>query len=283
MDELTKYAADVIEFIAGGILFLTALLIWGYLYIPETLTQVIFPFVTTLGEVSSLALGIGLLGITYTLGVFAEGASRVATEWRLRRLTCESMRSEYMATPAAEVAAAAESRLLEAGPLTYAGTLLQIRPCGSCRQTISARRRARSTQQPAAEEVPLLRALCQKDRTRVEERVRQRRLEERREEWRSIAYRTASGAKSIDAQLKRLRIERTLLLSIALITLALASRAMADPWVATANNRADPTALWILALSGAVLAAVCAFLVNERFRRFLDTIARAHALEVAGK
>lgn len=282
MDELTKYAADVIEFIAGGILFLTALLIWGYLYIPVTLTGVIFPFATTLGEVSSLALGIGLLGITYTLGVFAEGASRVATEWRLRRLTCETMRSEYVATPAGELAAAAESRLLEAGHLTLTGTLLQLRPCSRCRQTVITRR-ASSAQGLATEDGPLLQKLCAKDRAKIEERVRQRRLEEKREEWRSIAYRTASGAKSIDAQLKRLRIERTLLLSIALITVALATRAIVNPWIASENNQADPTALWILALSGAVLVAVCAFLVNERFRRFLATITRAHALEVAPK
>lgn len=284
MDELTKYAADVIEFIAGGILFLTALLIWGYLWVPGTLDGHIFLFATTLGEVSSLALGIGLLGITYTLGVFAEGASRVATEWRLRRLTCEAMRSEFGATSDDDVAAAADSRLLEAGPFTYAWTLLQIRPCRDCLQKISARRRATSTQKPPAEQVAVLRTLCPQDGPKIRERVRQRRLqgrlEEKREEWRSIAYRSASGAKAIDAQLKRLRIERTLLFSIALMTLALASKAVQLTWFADPPEGIDPHALWGLSVAGLVLAMVSWHLVNERFGRFLGTIVRNYRLEV---
>lgn len=281
MDQLTRYAADVIEFIAGGILFLTALLIWGYLWIPGPLDDVVFAFAKDLGEISSIALGIGLLGITYTLGVFAEGASRVATEWRLRSLTWETMQSVDDRPPPADVEKLVDARLLEAGRLTYAGAQLQLRPCRPCRGKISARRRPRSAPDPSAEKASLVQDLCDTDRTKVEERVHLRLLEEKREKWRSVAAQTTSGAKAVDAQLKRLRIERTFLLSIVLITLAFAAKAVFDPGGTVGLPNVNVLALWALTLSGAILAAACAYLVNERFRRFLDTIARAHDLEVA--
>lgn len=278
MDDLTKYAADVIEFIAGGILFLTALIIWGYLWIPESLTGVIFTFATGLGEVSSLALGIGLLGITYTLGVFAEGASRVVTEWRLRHITVEVMRDQYDQIPAPALTKLRDARLSRSGPVARAGRFLRYRTCADCRALSSPQTGAETQPEPRTSSSAPTR--CSRHLAAVEKRVKLTLIEHERERWRSIASRSTSGAKSIDAQLKRLRIERTLLLSLVLITIALASRASLARWVETGVNH-DLRALWALALTSLLLSAVCAFLVNERFRRFLHTIDRSHALEEA--
>lgn len=300
MDELTKYAADVIEFIAGGILFLCALLVWGYLWVPGTLNDHLFPFAEALGQVSSLALGIALLGLTYTLGVFAEGTSRVVTEWRLRHLTSQTMReeAEYDKADPAKVADRADSHLLRSGLLLRGQRYVQFGRCPHCRRARSSdsahaaaapvdlesteppvEAAPTAPQGPAARPVP---PLCTKHRTTTEHRVRQTMMEELREQWRSVAARSEAGAKAIDGQLKRLRIERTLVFSIVLMTLALGSKAVQISWFVDPPEGIDPPSLWALAVAGLILALVAWHLVNQRFERFLGAIVRNYRLESRG-
>lgn len=132
---------------------------------------------------------------------------------------------------------------------------------------------------PAARPVP---QLCSKHRTATESRVRATMMEELREQWRSVAARSEAGAKAIDGQLKRLRIERTLVFSIVLMTLALVSKAVQISWFTGPPEGIDARSLWALAVAGLVLALVAWHLVNERFGRFLGAIVRNYQLESRG-
>jgi hypothetical protein len=190
VDKLVGYFADIVEFLVGGMLVGVASLLLLHAVAPDALP---YDSLSDLPAEMSTPISLVALGLVYALGVFAEGVSRLATEWRLRVLTAD----RYPEAPAA-------------------------------------------WPEPNHGFTPAER----------EREIRRSRLR----------HANPSGSSEVDGQLKRLRIERTLLLALCIA--AAAAVAAREPW-------------WSGLL--VVLAGASARLVDERFRRFLEAIDRGHA------
>ena len=272
MEELVKYVSDIIEFLVGGILLISTALLFLALFSSDVMGSAL-DAVGSIPATFTTTMALAAVAFAYAAGVVAEGVSRLVVEWRLTQLT---KRSPDFGRPApdkvealAEVMAAGHGtrpwglRALERARHGRAAQRASV-AAGSAAPAVAAfaggagnlteapRGVADAGKEPAAES----RAV---DR-RLRERARRDMALEAREEWR-LYVRTHSeqGANEITAQLKRLRIERTFLLTSTLSALALA---LAGLWV--------PFAVLV------ALAIASAVLVNERFDRYLGTIVRAY-------
>lgn len=181
-----------------------------------------------LPETAGGALSIIALALMYAFGVIAEGSSRMLFEARLTQLTVQ--RQELFAD---------RQRVARV-----------VADLGGAAKTGEATEEAST---PGLDELG--------------SRMKRKVAIILREEWRAAAtsYNESLG-NTIEAQLKRLRIERTFVLSGLVCVVALAVE----------GN-------WVLVAVTAVLCVVGAMLVEERFKRFLGAIVRAHVIMAEGR
>lgn len=266
MDEFVKYVADIIEFLVGGILFIGAMILFLALFAPE-LTRSALDAVAEVPPSFEPAVTIAAVAVVYALGVIAEGISRVAVEWRLSWITRST----------ADFGDPGPQNVEERAALLARSHLRRrLLPCRSCAR--AARRRDASIAEDAPgsaggrpEETSEggsptpggtddLSGLGERHRRRFRARARNELFLDIREEWRAhVEARSEAGRAAISAQLKRLRIERTFLLSSSLSGLTLL---VAGHWV--------PAGLML------AVSVMAGFLVNERFDRYVHTIVRAY-------
>lgn len=273
MEDLAKFFADIIEFVVGGVFLAASVLLLAYAVAPDAIGDA----ADHLGDPPAGLNGlytIAGLAVVYALGIVAEGASRQLLEWKLRLLTVSKFAKEDVSDPdalkedlvardlreerKALVAHEETLRALERSPLTgriwgLRLKLSRMRPGKVRDYTIPL-----GQQDGTPAERPL--AARWQDLSYANAALRDK-SEKLREKWRTTAGTTKdSYAATINTQLKRLRIERSLFLSSCITVLALL-------WLHQ----------WLL---GAVLL-LCTYglykLVEERFSRFLEAIVNCYS------
>jgi hypothetical protein len=233
MEDLAKFIADVIEFVVGGVFLVASLVLLVHAVSPDTTETVRDQFGDPAGGLSTLYT-VGGLAVVYAMGIVAEGVSRMICEWRLRQLTVHRFAVPSTSDPAV---------LRE-----------DLTVVGLCRTNGALERHL--ADQPRMRPWHVSRLWR---RFRLRKRLGKR-AEKLREMWRTAAGTAKQQyADNINTQLKRLRIERTLLLSN---LIALAAVLILHRWLLGA----------LLVGFGLVLAG----LVNERFIRFLNAIVNCY-------
>ena len=239
MEALAKLVADITEFLVGGVLFLGSVALLAHVLFSDELGALLGLHTP---NPAGGAITIVVFALVYAFGVIAEGLSRMLLEWRLTWLTATRFRfAEGHSQPGVE---RQSQPGVEGSAATKRGLFLRQR---ATEWRLFLRR-------VATEWRLLFLSRVGRDKCKAAIAIR--------EKWRLDATRQSESlGNTIEAQLKRLRIERTFFLSSLICLLAL---------VLDGN--------WSIAAAAAVLCAVAGILVEERFKRFLGTIARAHTL-----
>lgn len=293
MEALAKLIADITEFLVGGVLFLGALaLLAQALFATELQAVLRLP----LPNAAASAVTLGLFALVYAFGVMAEGISRMLLEWRLTALTVKQPKIASVISIGPDRAEAApgpapveDVQLARAAAAPREGSVLSAhRPLSAAQHerhdetaTVDGRRiPAAAPSETTTDVADPLQAGDRKYTTVVTQRIvryirrsifddrpgsrqaREQRAKAIREDWRiEVTSRDESLGNTIEAQLKRLRIERTFLLSSFVCALAA---------VIEGN--------WGMGIAFSLLAAMSALLVEERFSRYLGAIVRAHTI-----